>query len=425
MMKPRKVFLLATCLAGLFTIAARADGIDEVGNFNFYWDVFDVAQGDRGEPLPGTVFPSLPPGFESPADVDFVADRANLTFVSGVSYAQPGAAFGVLQNGNFGIVASILIGNGRSDGSPAIDFSDAVLLLDILNQGCCSFSQMVPTLDAQGDFDVRDIITPQGDLTFGGLKLAVGFVVEADPFDDNFPDRPLRAYNLSALGMLQPGEALETVWAFDTGIAAPTEDCNGNWIADSGETDSDGDGVIDDCDLCPGDVPGELDVNGDGCTDTTTDVALAMEETVTPQFEETIDEILADPDVPDEIADDIQGALKDVIGNAGGNANNGAVDKLLETGDLVAAVVKTEAAIEDLQAAADQGFDTTDMQQLVTDFTRLGVLAAIVEAESVLGSGDPAVVAAQDLFATGDALLATGDFLGALALYKAAAQEIM
>ena len=69
-MKACTPLLLAVCLAGSFTIAASADGIDEVGNFNFQFNVFNVPQADRGEPLPGTIFPSLAPGFESPADVD-------------------------------------------------------------------------------------------------------------------------------------------------------------------------------------------------------------------------------------------------------------------------------------------------------------------------------------------------------------------
>ena len=186
----------------------------------------------------------------------------------------------------------------------------------------------------------------------------------------------------------------------------------------NGIVDSDGDGIPDDVDLCPDENPGELDLNGDGCTDSLGDVGDELQDTATEEFNDAIDNILSDPSIPDSAADEVQDALDNVIGNKDGKANNGAADKF-QDGDLMAGLTQTRKAILNLQDAAAQGADTTALQALLMDFARVAVLGAIQEAAA---SGD--VTTAQILFDDGDSLLDTDDFLGALDLYKDAVQAL-
>ncbi len=69
-----------------------------------------------------------------------------------------------------------------------------------------------------------------------------------------------------------------TGWTLDLIVGTDSTDCNANGIADACELDTDGDGVIDDCDLCPNDPlksePGfcgcgvpDFDSDGDGTSD--------------------------------------------------------------------------------------------------------------------------------------------------------------
>ena len=194
-------------------------------------------------------------------------------------------------------------------------------------------------------------------------------------------------------------------------------------VANPTQEDTDVDGVGDACDNCPLENPGELDINGDGCTDSQGDIGEAMEDTVTEAFNEAIDDILSDRAIPDAAADDIQNALDNIIGNNGGKANNGAADKF-QDGDLIAGIVKTTQAVQDLLDAAANGFDTTDLQALLTNFARLAVLAAISEAAAIFGEMDPSVQAAQALVELGDISAQIGNFLDALDLYKDAAQAL-
>ncbi|MHC4675134.1 MAG: hypothetical protein ACYTBZ_21830, partial [Planctomycetota bacterium] len=216
------------------------------------------------------------------------------------------------------------------------------------------------------------------------------------------------------------GEGIGDVCAIAEGLS---KDCNLNNIPDDCETDTDGDGVPDSCDLCPTEDAGELDVNGDGCMDSLEDIGEEMEGRVAEQLNEAIEEIISDPDIADKTAEDIQHALDEVIGKQGGKANSGAADKL-QDGDLVAALTKINKAVDDLLDAAQEGYDTTQLQELLTDFARLSVMAAIQEAEQLFGSTDPDVLAARNFFEEGNALFEVGELLGALARFKAAAQAL-
>ncbi len=156
---------------------------------------------------------------------------------------------------------------------------------------------------------------------------------------------------------------------------------------------------------------------------TVVDMVVYMAETLEEALNDAIDEILADPNIPDSAADAVQDALDDIIGNNDGAANNGATDKLAD-GNLIAALTKLRQAVQKLQDAAADGYDSTDLQAQLTDFARLAVYLAIEEAAETLGEMHPDVVAATALLNEGDALLASGDFLGAIAKYKLAAQEL-
>lgn len=187
--------------------------------------------------------------------------------------------------------------------------------------------------------------------------------------------------------------------------------------------DSDGDGIPDNEDLCPQEAPGELDVNSDGCTDTQEDIGEEMEERTTDTFNEAIDQILADPAIPDAAAEGIEDALEEIIGKDNGKANNGAADKLRD-GDLIAGLTKTKKAVQDLQNAANEGYDTQELQALVTYYARAAVLLAITEAAATLDQTHPDVVKATEFFDEGDALFNADDFIGAIAKYKKAAQAL-
>ena len=82
--------------------------------------------------------------------------------------------------------------------------------------------------------------------------------------------------------------------------------------------------------------------------------------------------------------------------------------------------VQPREAIEDLQDAADAGYDTTDLQVLITNFASIAVLLAIEEA---IVNGDD-VTTAQSRFDEADVLAASSDYLAAVKKYKSAAQSL-
>jgi uncharacterized repeat protein (TIGR03803 family) len=189
------------------------------------------------------------------------------------------------------------------------------------------------------------------------------------------------------------------------------------------QNDADGDGVCGNVDNCPNQHPGALDINHDGCTDSVADLGQHVELEIGTALQNAISEILASPTIPDAAAKPVKSALDGIIGNNGGIDNNGAADAFVR-GDLVAGITKMRKAIQDLQAAAAKGFNTTALQRQITEIARLAVLAGIGEASVTLGATHPAIVTAQNRLAQGDALLATGNYPGALDKYKAAAQAL-
>jgi hypothetical protein len=112
-------------------------------------------------------------------------------------------------------------------------------------------------------------------------------------------------------------------------------------------------------------------------------------------------------------------ALNDVIGNNGGRAENGALDKLED--DLSnAALVKMLAVLGDLETAEAAGAgDLTAQMTLLTVAARALAYDALA---ATIAAGRPpsAITAIQAAIAEGDAFLAAGDFEAALAAYRRA-----
>jgi hypothetical protein len=169
------------------------------------------------------------------------------------------------------------------------------------------------------------------------------------------------------------------------------------------------------------------DASGNWVSQTASVTVVAMidwiEETLEDSLQDAMDEIRGDPGIPDGAADEVQDALDDVVGNNDGQANNGAVDKLADD-NLVAAMVKMRQAVEELQDAAAQGYETGELQRLIAEAARLAVYLAIEEAALALGDEAPSVLAARARLAEGDTLLEAGDYLGAIDKYKRAAQQL-
>jgi hypothetical protein len=110
------------------------------------------------------------------------------------------------------------------------------------------------------------------------------------------------------------------------------------------------------------------------------DLGFDLANQATQDMNRAIFNILSDPNVPDWVADEIQDALDDVVGNNNGLANNGGADKLI-SGNLNAALVKIGQAIDELQGVMGL-YDTTALQELLCEAARVAVLVTILDAEN-------------------------------------------
>lgn len=126
-------------------------------------------------------------------------------------------------------------------------------------------------------------------------------------------------------------------------------------------------------------------------------------------------------------ADAVQDAIDNIIGNNGGQANNGAVDKL-DAGNLNAALVKIRKAIEALEVAeaADPGLDLTSAKTTLAAAAKDVAQDAVDQAAAVANTPDE-LMSVQDAMvalAVGDALLGTGSYVSAVILYQVALQNV-
>jgi PKD repeat protein len=119
------------------------------------------------------------------------------------------------------------------------------------------------------------------------------------------------------------------------------------------------------------------------------------------------------------LADDpnIQAAIDKLQGEQGGDASNGALDKL-EQGNPNAALQKIKQALGYLEAAeaADPSLDLTYDKGLLALAGKSVAVGAIEEAEAVAFKPNDLlkIQQAKDLVAQGDALLAAHDYVGAV-----------
>ena len=123
--------------------------------------------------------------------------------------------------------------------------------------------------------------------------------------------------------------------------------------------------------------------------------------------------------IPPETQADLEDAVQFLLGNATGNANNGALDKLA-SGDLGAALNKTRQAIANLQAAqAAGGPDTTGLQQTLAQAAADVTQTTIEIAAATVGADQALIDQAQALFNEGVALISATppDFVGAVSKF--------
>ena len=129
------------------------------------------------------------------------------------------------------------------------------------------------------------------------------------------------------------------------------------------------------------------------------------------------------------LADDknLQAALDKLQGGQGGDAGNGALDKL-EQGNLNAALEKIVQALAYLEAAeaADPGLDLTYDKGLLALAAKSVAVEAVAAEEEV--ADKPAelrkIEQAEALMSQGDALLAARDYLGAVNRYQLAIRAV-
>ncbi|MCP4249163.1 MAG: hypothetical protein GY778_19130, partial [bacterium] len=134
-------------------------------------------------------------------------------------------------------------------------------------------------------FELEDLLDAGGATVDGGWYLADLGAMSPDgrTFGGSMSDQPIGAADdnrhawIATAGSFTDCNGNGVDDAVDVGNGS-SEDCNGNGVPDECEPDSDGDGVIDDCDDCPGDPlkvePGtcgcgipDIDSDGDGVLD--------------------------------------------------------------------------------------------------------------------------------------------------------------
>jgi 1-phosphatidylinositol phosphodiesterase len=139
-----------------------------------------------------------------------------------------------------------------------------------------------------------------------------------------------------------------------------------------------------------------------------------------------LQDLIADEATSDEVSTLLQSAVGDLIGNNGGRAKNGMVDKLAQGNDN-AALVKIEHAVKHVQGAEDAGGpDTSGLQSLLALSAKSTVVGLIGEAES---AGDSprtarALKTARAEMDGGDAAMSKQQWLTAVERYRAAVRAV-
>jgi len=121
----------------------------------------------------------------------------------------------------------------------------------------------------------------------------------------------------------------------------------------------------------------------------------------------------------------ISKAISDLVGNNGGRAANGAVDKF-DQGNLNAALVKLRQAVGYLVQAerVDPGIDLTPQKNLLALSAKSTVIGEMREEESGPDPDQGALAAARAAVAGGDSLLAGGDQEQAIESYRRGLQLV-
>ena len=123
----------------------------------------------------------------------------------------------------------------------------------------------------------------------------------------------------------------------------------------------------------------------------------------------------------------IDDALDQLIGNNGGSANNGVLDKL-EQGNLNAALTKLRQVLQALEAAeaAAVNLDLSAAKAQLTLAARSVAVDIIAQASAVATKQNEfrKIEDAEELVDTGDTALAISDYASALDAYRSAVQKV-
>ena len=138
---------------------------------------------------------------------------------------------------------------------------------------------------------------------------------------------------------------------------------------------------------------------------------------------EDLESILTDPDLDPEVADALDDAIVELEGANDGASSSGAIDKI-DGGQWNAALVKIAKAIQDLEAVEDSDptLDFSATKETLALIAKSVALDVIELAEALASSPDDLAVIQQayELIAQGQALLDSGDYLGAVDKFKEA-----